>query len=98
MINLGFTLEATKLITEQTRIESPISGKKVMFTGKMNGGSRSEMQAEARTLGAVVLSSISAKLEILVIGEKPSPNKVSKAENLGIEIVSEREWRTRLEG
>ena len=98
MMALGFVLEATPINSDQPEIESPFAGKKIMFTGKMSSGSRSEMQAKARALGAQTLSGISSKLDLLVIGEKPSPGKLSKGEALNIEIITEAEWLERLEG
>ncbi len=88
MLELGFSLEKTPHLSEMEKIESPIAGKSIMFTGKMQG-SRTEMQEKARNLGATVLSSISSKLQILVIGEKPSQSKINKANDKGIEILKE---------
>ena len=46
---LGFTLKATPLTSEFESIESPIAGKTILFTGKMEQN-RDEMQVEAREL------------------------------------------------
>jgi len=96
MLALGFNLEATPLLSEQAEIASPVSGRVVMFTGKMVQGNRSDMQAQARALGATVLSSVSSKLEILVAGEKASGSKVEKAQKNGAEVLSESEWNQRI--
>ena len=96
MLGLGFNLEATPLLSEQAEIASPVSGRVVMFTGKMIQGNRSDMQAQARALGATVLSSVSSKLEILVAGEKASGGKIDKARGFGAEVLSEAEWNQRL--
>ena len=90
--DLGFSLEETTLASEKKEIISPISGKAVLFTGTMKHGKRSEMQAEARDLGARVLSSVSKKLEILVIGEEPSQSKVNKAKKYGIQVMAEADY------
>ena len=89
---LGFTLHRTPLVSEQEKIESPIAGKVVMFTGKMEIGNRDDMKEQARELGATVLTSISKNLEILVIGAKPSGAKVAKAKKYGCEVLAEKEY------
>ena len=93
MLFLGFQLDTTPLASERELVDSPISGKVVMFTGKMLYGDRSAMQDQARQLGATVLSGVSSKLEILVIGEKPSGTKVTKARSHGAEVLTEDEYR-----
>ena len=76
-------------------IESPIAGKTILFTGKM-AQNRDDMQEHARVLGATVLSSVSSKLEILVIGEKSSSKKVNKARSNGTQVLSEEEYNALL--
>jgi DNA ligase (NAD+) len=63
-----------------------------MFTGKMELGNRDDMQKKARELGATVLSSVSKKLEILIIGAKPSGSKLTKAKKYECEILSEEDY------
>ena len=36
-----------------------------------------------------IISSVNNKLNYLIVGEKPTPKKVSKARDLGISIVSQ---------
>ncbi len=92
MLNLGFRLLPTPLAAAQEAVESPIAGKRIVFTGKMLLGTRDEMQAGARALGADVLSSVSGKTQILVAGEKASSGKIAKAEAAGAQILSEQEY------
>ena len=54
--------------------------------------SRDEMKIEARTLGAIVLGSVSSKLEIMVTGTKASAGKITKATNAGATILTEDEY------
>ena len=79
MVELGFQLEATPLAGSTPSVDSAIAGKKVLFTGTMVHGKREDMQEEARSLGAVLASSISKNLDLLVTGEKASAGKVQKA-------------------
>jgi DNA ligase (NAD+) len=92
ILGLGFQFERTSRAGAQSTIVSPISNQRVLFTGKMLQGTRDDMKAQARTLGAIVASGISKTLDLLVIGEKASPNKVAKAEKLGVHVLSEEEY------
>lgn len=72
---------------------SPLSGKIVVFTGKLSR-ERKEMQAEAESLGIKVSSSVSKNTDFLVVGEKPE-SKYKKAVELGIKILTEEEFNMR---
>jgi DNA ligase (NAD+) len=92
MIKLGFNLEQTSLIAESKSIKSVISGKKIVFTGKMLQGSRDQMKKDAMQLGAQVQSAVSAKTDLLVCGENVGASKKSKAEKLSVQMLSENEY------
>ena len=92
MLNLGFNLSETPLIDESNAIKSPIVGMKIVFTGKMILGSRSQMKKDAHQLGAKVQSSVSSKTDILVCGQNVGSSKISKAEKLDTRIMSEKEY------
>lgn len=93
MLGLGFNLERTALLLEQETIESPISGKKIVFSGKMESGSREEMQARARDLGALVQTAVSGATDMLVCGSRVGASKRDKAARLGITIITEEAYR-----
>ena len=88
---LDFNLEITPLITElkESGVLSPVAGKKIVFTGSMVHGKRPEMQAEAKKLGAKVSSSVTAKTDYLVTGEKVGATKIAAAEAKGVEVLTE---------
>lgn len=66
----------------------PLSGKTFMFTGKLAGDiPRKKAEAWVESLGAGRASSVSARLDYLVIGEKPTAHKVDKARALGLAIL-----------
>ncbi len=92
----GFNLLDTPLISESQSIESPVAGKKIVFTGKMHQGSRDQMENDALRLGAQVQSSVSAKTDLLVCGENAGASKKSKAEKLGVQMISENAYVTLL--
>ena len=59
-----------------------------MITGSFNNIARSQLKEELIRLGARVTSSVSAKTDFLVAGDKPG-SKLSKANDLGIQILEE---------
>ena len=66
----------------------PFSGKSFMFTGKLAGDiPRKKAEAWVESLGASRASSVSARLDYLVIGDKPTAHKVDKARALGVTIL-----------
>ena len=76
---------------ELSNTASPVSGKTVVFTGKMEAMSRSEAKARAERMGANVASSVSGKTDYVVIGPGAG-SKEKEARKLGLTILSEREW------
>lgn len=88
----GFNLVDTPLISESQSVESPIAGKKIVFTGKMHQGSRDQMEKDALQFGAQVQGSVSAKTDLLVCGENVGASKKSKAEKLGVQMISENDY------
>jgi DNA ligase (NAD+) len=58
--------------------EGPFVGKAMLFTGSLQQMSRKEAQEKAKAAGARIVSAVSGKLDILVVGEKPG-SKLKKA-------------------
>ncbi|MDR3177115.1 MAG: NAD-dependent DNA ligase LigA [Desulfovibrio sp.] len=70
---------------------SPLYGKTILFTGALSALGRSEASHLAEKAGAEVLSRVSARLDYLVVGDKPG-SKLKKAGTLGVVILDEEEF------
>ncbi|MDY0189759.1 MAG: helix-hairpin-helix domain-containing protein [Desulfuromonas sp.] len=95
LYQLEFNLERSLLTSElQTSGKlSPIAGKLLVFSGTMSHASRTEMQAQAKKLGAKIGTSVSGKTDYLVIGDKVGVSKINAAQAKGIEILTEQQYR-----
>lgn len=85
LLNLGVN-------PEEVRIEDnhPFSSKSIVITGSFTNIARSQLKEELIRVGARVTSSVSAKTDFLVAGEKPG-SKLKKATDLGIKVLEEEE-------
>jgi len=77
--------------------DGPLTGKTLVVTGTLPELSRSEAEEAIRTAGGHAASSVSAKTDYLVAGERAG-SKLAKAEQLGVTILDEDGLRRLLEG
>lgn len=87
-----------KFETEEgpARLSDKLTGKTVVISGNFSI-SRDEMKALVIAHGGKNSGSVSGKTAFLLAGEKPGPEKIKKAESLGVEIISEDEFRRIIE-
>tara|TARA_B100001540_G_C15795465_1_gene637470 strand:- start:644 stop:2425 length:1782 start_codon:yes stop_codon:yes gene_type:complete len=78
---------------KQINKKGKLSNKNIMFTGGFEKMSRSEAKSLAEENGAKILGTLSKKLNYLVVGNsKPTKNKIQKAKELKIDLISEDKW------
>ncbi|MBE2895792.1 NAD-dependent DNA ligase LigA [Pasteurellaceae bacterium HPA106] len=78
-------------MAEKTVSDNPFNGKSAVLTGTLSQMTRDQAKALLQSLGAKVSGSISAKTDYLIAGEKAG-SKLTKAENLGVTILTEAEF------
>ena len=76
--------------------ETIFNNKNVLVTGTLEKYKRDEIKELLDNLGANVVSSVSKKLDFLIVGTDPG-SKLEKAQNLGIRIIYEEELLSLLE-
>ena len=92
MLSLGFNLLETPLLSTMEKIDSPITGLRIVFSGKMTQGSRDDMKNNAEALGAKAQDAISSTTNLLVCGESVGNKKLEKAKKLSVNILNEKEY------
>ncbi len=69
-----------------------LNNKTFLVTGKLNGISRAEVKSLIEENSGKTISSVSKKLNFLIIGEKPTKKKVDYAKELKIKVISQAEF------
>jgi DNA ligase (NAD+) len=75
--------------------QGALAGETVVITGTLESMTRDEARDAARAAGAIVTDSVSKKTTLLVVGAEAG-SKLGKAQELGVPIVDEAEFRRRL--
>ena len=69
-----------------------LHNKTFLVTGKLNGISRAEVKSLIEKNSGKIISSVSKKLNFLIIGEKPTKKKVDYAKELRIKVIDQAEF------
>lgn len=72
--------------------QTPLTDKTVVFTGSLLHFTRAEAKERAQQAGAKVVSTVSAKTDLVVAGADAG-SKLSKAEKLGVRIINEEDFQ-----
>lgn len=93
-------LEKIEFIKENqtmSTIITPLYGKTVVATGKLENYTRDGIQSKLLELGAKPANSVTKKTDYLIVGEKAG-SKLTKARQLGIPTLNEREFEELISG
>ena len=69
-----------------------LKGQSFLVTGKLKGISRAEVKSLIEENSGNTVSSVSNKLDFLIIGEKPTRRKIDNAKELKIKIINQDEF------
>ena len=89
----GLKFEAEQ---SQQKMSDKLTGKTIVISGNFSV-SRDDMKALITSHGGKNSGSVSGKTSYLLAGEKPGPEKIKKAESLGVEIINEQKFREMIE-
>ena len=76
---------------EEKKKKAPLVGRTFIFTGSLERYSRQQAETLLERLGARAVSSVSKKLDYVVLGKDPG-SKYEKARKLGLRILTEEEF------
>ena len=84
--------ETLSIKDREVKSKGKLKNVSFMFTGKLQNISRAEAKSLIEENAGSIVSSVTKKLDYLVTGEKPTNRKVEQAKNLGIKILTQKEW------
>lgn len=94
LAKVGVDLTEPEPVAKPDQHALPLAGKTIVVTGTLQHYTRDQIKQEIEKLGGRASDSVSKKTDFLIAGEKAG-SKRTKAEKLGIEILTENEWINR---
>ncbi len=92
--NIGITLESKENNLEISHnIKKSLNNNTFVITGSIKSLTRRELETVIENHGGEVTSSISKKTNYLLVGEKPGNNKLMKAKEYNVKIISEEDFK-----
>ena len=88
LFSAGVSVQAVEQRTIESQFDSHLNGKTIVITGTLPTLSRDEAKQKLLAAGAKVTSSVSAKTNYLLAGDKAG-SKLTKAEQLGVCVIDE---------
>lgn len=86
---VGIHWPTPEVINVET-LDNPFAGKTIVLTGTLTSLSRDDAKARLIQLGAKVSGSVSKKTDLVIAGEAAG-SKLTKAEELGVKVIDEKE-------
>ena len=78
--------------TIQNTDEGLLNNKTFLVTGKLSGISRAEVKSLIEENSGKTISSVTKKLNFLIVGEKPTKRKIDYAKELKIKVIDQAEF------
>ena len=95
-VNLNILKELQKILEVKNAVTKDKKGllneKTFVVTGKLNGISRAEVKSLIEENSGSSVSTVSKKLDYLIIGDKPTKKKVDKAKELKITVLNQSQF------
>jgi len=95
-INIEVLNELEAILNIKDALENKKNGKlkdkTFMITGKLNGISRAEVKSLIEENAGTTVSSVSKKLNYLIVGEKPTKRKIEEAKKLKIITLDQKQF------
>jgi DNA ligase (NAD+) len=85
-----------KVIEPKAKEKGKLAGKIFVFTGALKSFARDEVRTLVESMGATTASTVSKKVDFVVVGEDPG-SKFDKAKELGIKTITEEEFKKMIE-
>ena len=88
----GVSLQSTEIDYPQAQVEQIFVNKTFVLTGTLDGMDRGDAEKSIKQRGGKVSSSVSKKTDYVLVGASPG-SKLTKAEELGITVIDEGQFR-----